>query len=91
MNKGKSIYIKVSGGKSFWKQPVEVMEMDEAIHMVLKRNNINTLEELTNVWDKLTTLKNIGNYKAQKIKASFFAYLCDVPSVKAPTRIEEIW
>lgn len=87
----KNFFFKVSEPKSFWEQGIEQLPLAESNYCALKRNHIDTIGEVANNWDKLTKLRGIGLNKAMHIKASFFAYLCDVPSKEAQTHIVDIW
>lgn len=84
-------WFKATGNEAFWNQDVSVLPIPEAIEFLCKRNGIFTLEKLADNWDNLPNLKGFGVSKVKMVRASFFAYLCEVNKADNPTHIVDIW
>lgn len=63
--------------KKFETTAVEALDLQQGAMNVLKRNGIETLGKLMEMWDKLKDCQSCGVVKAKQIKNAFLAYYYD--------------
>lgn len=67
---------RVRYGESFGNKSIDVMELGNKAKRTLVGRNILTMENLMDFWDKLPTVKGVGEKTVKEIKSQFFkAYM----------------
>ena len=70
--------IRIKGNKEFWETPIDALDLSQRPFGALKRVRINTIEELTNRWNQLDKIQNLGIKSEREIRNKLIGYYLDV-------------
>ena len=74
--------IRIKGNKEFWETPIDALDLSQRPFGALKRAKINTIEELTNQWNRLHKIQNLGDKSEKEIRNKFIEYYLEVSNTE---------
>lgn len=82
---------RVRYSESFGNKSIDVMELGNKAKRTLAGKNILTMENLMDFWDKLPTVKGVGEKTVKEIKSQFFkAYMDNLSEDKQVEFLQRI-